>query len=59
MFMGKKIRVKAVEVLFAMAHAVHWFNPLIWMMQKEAAIDMELSCDGCVTCGADYAVREA
>ncbi|MDE5824996.1 MAG: hypothetical protein K2N44_04415 [Lachnospiraceae bacterium] len=42
-----------------MAHAVHWFNPLIWMMQKEAAIDMELSCDGCVTCGADYAVREA
>lgn len=48
-----------VKLLFMAANALHWFNPLIWMMQKEAAIDMELSCDEKVTQGADYAVRKA
>lgn len=47
------------KLLFMVANAVHWFNPLIWMMQKEAAIDMELSCDERVTQGANYAVRRA
>lgn len=47
------------KLLFMMANAVHWFNPLIWIMQKEAVIDMELSCDERVTQGADYAVRKA
>ncbi|MDE7321183.1 MAG: M56 family metallopeptidase [Lachnospiraceae bacterium] len=54
-----KRRDVSIKLLFAAANAVHWFNPLIWMMQKEAVIDMELSCDECVTRGADYAVREA
>ena len=54
-----KRRDVSIKLLFAAANAVHWFNPLIWMMQKEAVIDMELSCDECVTCGADYAVRKA
>ena len=48
-----------VKLLFMAANAVHWFNPLVWMMQKEAAIDMELSCDERVTQGAGYAVRKA
>lgn len=48
-----------VKFIFMAANAVHWFNPLIWMMQKEAAIDMELSCDEKVTQGANYAVRKA
>lgn len=47
------------KLLFAAANAVHWFNPLIWIMQKEAAVDMEMSCDERVTQGADYAVRKA
>lgn len=39
--------------------AVHWFNPLVWIMQKEAEVDIELSCDEKVTQGADYAARRA
>lgn len=33
------------KLLFVMANALHWFNPLIYIMQKEAVVDMELSCD--------------
>lgn len=47
------------RLLFVAANAVHWFNPLVWIMQKEAAVDMELSCDEQVTRGVDYAVRKA
>lgn len=47
------------KLLFVAANAVHWFNPLIWFMQKEAVVDMELSCDERVTRGTDYAVRKA
>lgn len=47
------------KLLFAAAGAVHWFNPLIWMMKKEAAADMELSCDERVVQGTDDAVRRA
>lgn len=48
-----------VKLLFVMANAVHWFNPFIWLMQREAEVDMELSCDEAVTKGADYATRKA
>ncbi|MCM1214590.1 MAG: M56 family metallopeptidase [Lachnospiraceae bacterium] len=48
-----------VKLLLAAANAVHWFNPLVWIMQKEAAVDMELSCDERVTQGTDYEVRKA
>lgn len=48
-----------VKLLFVMANAAHWFNPLVWIMQKEAGIDMELSCDERVTQGMDYATRKA
>ena len=47
------------KLLFATANAVHWFNPLIWILQKEAVVDMELSCDERVTQGTSYAVRKA
>lgn len=47
------------KLLFIAANAAHWFNPLIWLMRKEASVDMELSCDERVTQGADYAVRKA
>ncbi len=48
-----------MKLLFVTANAVHWFNPLIWIMQKEAAIDMELSCDEMVTQGTSYALKKA
>lgn len=47
------------KLLFVMTNAIHWFNPLIYMMQKQASIDMELSCDERVIEGTDYAVRKA
>ncbi|MDE7090096.1 MAG: M56 family metallopeptidase, partial [Prevotella sp.] len=45
------------KLLFVVANALHWFNPFIWLLQKEAVVDMEMSCDERVTKGADYAVR--
>ncbi len=47
------------KLLFVIANAVHWFNPLIWIMHREAIIDMELSCDERVTKDTGYAVRKA
>lgn len=47
-----------VKLLLMTANAIHWFNPIIWIMRKEAAIDMELSCDEKVVQGADYGVRK-
>lgn len=48
-----------MKLLLVAANAVHWFNPFIWIMQKEATVDMELSCDERVTQGTDYEVRKA
>lgn len=48
-----------MKLLLTTANAVHWFNPLIWLMRKEATVDMELSCDERVTQGADLAQRKA
>lgn len=48
-----------VKLLLLMANVVHWFNPIIWIMQKEAAVDMELACDERVTQGADYTIKKA
>ena len=48
-----------LKLLFVTANAVHWFNPVIWIMQKEAVIDMELSCDERVTQGTSFALRKA
>ena len=47
------------KLLFVIANAVHWFNPLIWIMHREAIIDMELSCDERVTQGTSFALRKA
>ena len=47
------------KLLFVIANALHWFNPLIYIMQKEAVVDMELSCDEKVIGQTAYAVRKA
>lgn len=47
------------KLLFVAANAVHWFNPMIWIMHKEAIVDMELSCDERVMQGTDYAEKKA
>ncbi|MEG1501712.1 MAG: M56 family metallopeptidase, partial [Clostridiales bacterium] len=33
------------KLLLLMANACHWFNPLIYLMVKRAAKDLELTCD--------------
>lgn len=48
-----------LKLLFVIANALHWFNPLIYVMQKEAVVDMELSCDEEVIRQTAYAVRKA
>lgn len=48
-----------VKLLFVVANALHWFNPFVWIMQKEAEVDMELSCDEKVTQNVNYAMRKA
>lgn len=47
------------KFLFMIANALHWFNPLVYMMKKEAVVDMELSCDEKVIQQTAYAVRKA
>ncbi len=47
------------KLLFVVANAIHWFNPLIYIMQKEAVVDMELSCDEKVIQETPYAARKA
>lgn len=48
-----------LKFLFMAARAVHWFNPVIAVMQREAAIDMELSCDERVVQGISDSGRKA
>lgn len=47
------------KLLFLIAAALHWFNPIIYLMQREAGIDMELSCDERVIRGMTYDVKKA
>lgn len=47
------------KFLFMAARAVHWFNPAVALMGREADIEMELSCDEKVVFGMPYAERRA
>lgn len=47
------------KLLFVLANAVHWFNPVVWFMHREAVGDMELSCDERVVSGADRKSKHA
>lgn len=40
------------KLLMLFVNAVHWFNPLVYLMFREAGNDLELSCDDEVTKGA-------
>lgn len=49
----------AWKYLLLLACAVHWFNPLVWLMSHRAERDMEASCDAAVLAGGDAAERRA
>ncbi len=48
-----------LKLLLVVAKGIHWFNPAVWMMQREAVIDMEMSCDERVIKNAGYDVKKA
>jgi len=33
------------KLLFVFVNVIHWFNPLVYIMRKEAVVDMEMYCD--------------
>lgn len=35
----------AYKLVLLLANGVHWFNPLVWLMFRQASGDLELSCD--------------
>lgn len=47
------------KVLLLLACAVHWFNPLVWIMSRRADRDIEASCDSLVVADGDAAERRA
>ena len=46
------------KLLLLAVNALHWFNPVVWFMRKEATIDMELSCDEGVVRGMNFEARK-
>lgn len=47
------------KLLFVTVNAIHWFNPLVYIMRKEAMVDMELFCDESVIRQTDITERKA
>ena len=48
-----------IKFLLMLAKDIHWFNPIVYLMQREAVVDMELACDEAVVRGASFDQREA
>ncbi len=46
------------KAVLLIANAVHWFNPVVWLMRNLAASDLEISCDAKVVKGADMEIRK-
>lgn len=47
------------KALLLAANAVHWFNPAVWLLRREAGREIERACDERVMAGADLAERRA
>lgn len=47
------------KFLLLFARSIHWFNPCVWMMEKRANRDLEISCDGEVVQKEDMTYRKA
>lgn len=48
-----------LKLLLTAARAVHWFNPLVYLMARFAQEDIELACDDAVVRGMDSVQRRA
>lgn len=47
-----------LKMLLAAACCVNWFNPMVHVMKRQSAYDMELACDGIVLAGRNEEERE-
>lgn len=47
------------KLILLAAGALHWFNPLVLLLRREADQDLELTCDDTVLAGADMETRRA
>lgn len=47
-----------LKMLMAAVCCIHWFNPLVHVMKRQFAYDMELACDGTVLEGRSEEERE-
>lgn len=47
-----------IKLLLVIANAVHWFNPIVYLMVSRANKDLEYSCDEAVVKGKDTQYRK-
>ena len=47
------------KLILLCANALHWFNPLVWLMNRQAGRDVEQVCDDYVVDGMDIEYRKA
>lgn len=53
-----KRRDTLYKAFMLFVNAVHWFNPVVWLMRKLADSDLEVSCDAHVIENADLETRK-
>nr|WP_315021672.1 M56 family metallopeptidase [uncultured Aminipila sp.] len=47
------------KMLLLLSNAIHWFNPMIYLLRYEAYVDLEFSCDDEVIKGMSTDVKKA
>ncbi len=45
------------KAVLLFVNALHWFNPMVWIMREMAGTDLELSCDSSVVHEKDLDIR--
>ena len=46
------------KLLLVIANSIHWFNPLVYLMARQANRDLEYSCDDSVVKNSDINFRK-
>ncbi len=46
------------KLLLLVANALHWFNPLVWLLRRAGERDLEMACDEAVLEGKDLEYRQ-
>ena len=54
-----KRRDMLLKLVLLAANTMHWFNPVVYLMLRQADEDIELACDSAATDGLDRAERAA